>query len=65
VIEVKLSFADNPFIDDDEKRKAMEAWGASGSAELRSRVDGEFTLSESLMYPNFARRYTACRGKGR
>lgn len=54
VIEIKLSFADNPFIDDEEKRKKYEAWGASGQAELRSRVDGEFQLGQRLMYPNFS-----------
>jgi hypothetical protein len=53
VVEVKLSFRDNPFIDDDEKRKAYEAWGSSGDAELRSRVDGEFAIGQKMMYPNF------------
>lgn len=60
LIELKLSFAQNPFIDDDEKRKAMEAWGASGSDELKSRVDGEFAIGEKLMYPNFSTGVHGC-----
>lgn len=60
LIEIKLSFADNPFIDDDEKRKAMEAWGASGNDELRSRVDGEFAIGEKLMYPTFGSGVHGC-----
>lgn len=52
--EMRLSFADNPLIDPDEKRKRYEAWSESGSEELRSRVDGEFSIGLSLMYPNFS-----------
>ena len=54
VQECRLSFADNPLIDPDEKRKRYEAWSESGSAELKSRVDGEFSVGLSLMYPNFS-----------
>lgn len=64
VIELKLSFADNPFIDPDEKRKAMEAWGASGNAELKSRVDGEFAIGQRIMYPNFTLAVHGCPRQG-
>ena len=54
VFEMKLSFRDNPLIHPDEKRKRYEAWSHSGSDELKSRVDGEFAIGLSLMYPSFS-----------
>lgn len=56
VFEVVLRFSDNPLIDEDEKRKRRAAWSYSGSAELRSRDEGDFVTDLLLMYPNFSRR---------
>jgi hypothetical protein len=53
VFELRLSFADNPFIDKDEKRKRIEGWSEAGDSEVRSRVEGEWADEGSLMYPSF------------
>lgn len=54
VVEVVLSFRENPYIDEDEKRKRVEGWSAFSDDEVRSRADGEFQHGTSLMYPNFS-----------
>lgn len=53
VEEVVLSFSENPFIDQDEKRKRVEAWSKKGPEEVRARDLGEFVLDTMLVYPNF------------
>lgn len=53
VHEIVLKFSDNPYIDQDEKRKRIEAWQKKGADEVRARDQGEFVLDTMLMYPNF------------
>jgi hypothetical protein len=48
-----LRFLDNPHIDTEEKRKAIERWSAIGDDVLRQRSEGEFTTDSILVYPNF------------
>jgi hypothetical protein len=48
-----LRFLDNPHIDKDEKRKAIERWSAIGDDVLRQRSEGEFVIDSILVYPNF------------
>jgi len=50
-VEFRLTFSGNPHIDDDEKRKRLEAWNDD---ERRSRDLGEFLLDSVLMYPQFS-----------
>lgn len=52
VEELRLVFSDNPYIDDDEKRKRLEGW----SDEDRRRRDlGEYVTDSILIYPQFNR----------
>lgn len=60
VLEIKLSFLDNPFIDDDEKRKRLDGWSESGKSEVESRALGEWADSGTLMYPNFSTTVHGC-----
>ena len=46
-------FLDNPYIDDEEKRKMMARWSALGEEEVRKRAEGEFTYDSLLVYPTF------------
>jgi hypothetical protein len=55
VVEVVLTFSENPFIDPEEKRKRRTAWSFSGDAEVRSRDEGDFMTDLVLMYPNFSK----------
>ncbi len=48
-----LRFLDNPHIDQDEKRKAIERWSAIGDDVLRQRSEGEFITDSILVYPNW------------
>lgn len=51
--QFKLRFLDNPYIDDDEKRKSLERWAAAGEGVLRMRAEGDFINDSVLCYPNF------------
>jgi hypothetical protein len=51
VSEIVLRFSDNPYIDQDEKRKRLEGWS---DVERRARDEGEFVTDEVLVYPNFS-----------
>lgn len=46
-------FLDNPYIDDDEKRKMLERWSAQGENVVRQRSEGEFATPSYLVYPGF------------
>jgi hypothetical protein len=48
-----LRFLDNPHIDDEEKAKNLERWGAIGIDEVRMRAEGDFAIESALMYPTF------------
>jgi hypothetical protein len=48
-----LRFLDNPHIDSDEKRKAIERWSALGEDVVRQRAEGEFITDSVLVYPNW------------
>lgn len=48
-----LRFLDNPHIDGDEKRKALERWSALGEDVVRQRAEGEFVTDSILVYPNW------------
>ncbi len=50
VEEFVLTFTDNPFIDDDEKRKRLEGWSED---ERRARDKGEYITDNFLIYPQF------------
>lgn len=51
--QFKLRFLDNPYIDDEEKRKNIERWAAAGEDVLRMRAEGDFITDSVLCYPNF------------
>jgi hypothetical protein len=51
--QFKLRFLDNPYIDDEEKRKNIERWAAAGEDVLRMRAEGDFITDSILCYPNF------------
>ena len=53
IVKFTLRFLDNKHIDDEEKQKNLERWGALGMDELRMRAEGEFTTESTLMYPTF------------
>jgi hypothetical protein len=53
IVMFKLRMLDNPHLDDDEKRKSLERWAASGEDVLRMRSEGDFITDSILMYPNF------------
>lgn len=50
VREFVLRFSDNPYIDDDEKRKRIEGWTEE---ERRARDLGEYITDSFLIYPSF------------
>ena len=51
VEEVRLTFSQNPFIDDDEKRKRLSGW----SDDVRkSRDEGELVFGSTLVFPTFS-----------
>lgn len=49
-----LRFLDNPHIDENEKRKAIERWAAAGEDVLRQRSEGEFNIDSVKVYPSFS-----------
>lgn len=51
--QFKLRFLDNPYIDDEEKRKNIERWAAAGEDVLRMRAEGDFITDSVLCYPTF------------
>ena len=53
IVQFKLRMLDNPHLDEDEKRKSLERWAASGEDVLRMRSEGDFITDSILMYPNF------------
>jgi len=53
IVQFKLRMLDNPHLDEDEKRKSIERWAASGEDILRMRSEGDFITDSILMYPNF------------
>lgn len=57
VEEFRLRYADNPFIDADEKRKRIEGWS---EAERRMRDDGDFVTDTITMYPEYSRHTHDC-----
>lgn len=52
VVVFRVGFLDNPYIGDEEKRKAVESWTAQGEDVLNMRLRGEVGKSV-LMYPTF------------
>ena len=53
VFEQRLSFLDNPLIDEEEKQKRIAGWAESGDSVVRSRVEGEWADEGAMMYPSF------------
>lgn len=53
VHEVVLTFSDNPFIDDEEKRKRIKGWSHDINV-LRARDRGEYIFDATLIYPEFS-----------
>lgn len=51
--QFKLRFLDNPYLDQEEKKKSIERWAALGDDILRMRAEGDFVTDSILMYPNF------------
>jgi hypothetical protein len=51
--QFKLRFLDNPYIDDEEKKKSIERWAAAGEDVLRMRAEGDFITDSVLVYPTF------------
>lgn len=51
--QFRLRFLDNPYLDDDEKKKSIERWAAVGEDVLRMRAEGDFITDSVLVYPNF------------
>lgn len=51
--QFKLRMLDNPYLDNDEKRKSIERWAAIGEDVLRMRAEGDFITDSVLCYPNF------------
>lgn len=51
--QFKLRFLDNPYIDDEEKKKSVERWAAAGEDVLRMRAEGDFITDSVLVYPTF------------
>lgn len=54
VSEIVLTFSDNPYIDEDEKRKRLEGWDEENR---RMRDRGEYVIGNMKVYPNFSRSY--------
>lgn len=53
VVEWKIRFSDNPYIDDEAKRITLESWANAGAAVVSSRDCGEFILDLVLVFPGF------------
>ena len=51
--QFQLRFLDNPYLDEEEKRKSIERWAAVGEDVLRMRAEGDFITDSILVYPNF------------
>jgi hypothetical protein len=51
--QFRLRMLDNPFLDDEEKKKSIERWAAQGEDVLRMRAEGDFITDSILCYPNF------------
>jgi hypothetical protein len=51
VEEFVLRFSDNPYMDEEEKRKRREGWTED---EIRARDFGEFVTDTILVYPTFS-----------
>lgn len=51
--QFKLRFLDNPYLNEEEKKKSLERWAASGDDVLRMRAEGDFVHDSVLVYPNF------------
>lgn len=54
VVKFTFDFTKNPHIEEDEKRKRLEAWAAAGEDVLNQRAYGILGGSTTLMYPNFS-----------
>lgn len=54
-IKFEWSFLDNPFIDEDEKKKRVEELTEQGEDELMMRIHGRFLTGSRLVYPSFSR----------
>lgn len=52
-IKFEWSFLDNPFIDEDEKKKRVEELTEQGEDELAMRIHGRFLTGSRLVYPTF------------
>lgn len=52
VAEFKLRYSDNPYIDENEKRKRIEGWTEE---ERQARDFGEYAMDSILMFPEFSR----------
>ncbi len=55
--EYVLRFSDNPFIDQNEKRKRREGWS---DEEIRARDYGEYITDTVLVYPNYSESLHCC-----
>lgn len=51
--QFRLRFLDNPYLNEEEKKKSLERWAASGDDVLRMRAEGDFVHDSVLVYPNF------------
>jgi hypothetical protein len=51
--QFKLRFLDNPYLDNEEKKKSIERWAAVGEDVLRMRAEGDFITDSVLVFPNF------------
>lgn len=51
--QFKLRFLDNPYLDQEEKKKSLERWAAVGEDVLRMRAEGDFITDSILVFPNF------------
>ena len=51
--QFKLRFLDNPYLDEEEKKKSIERWAAVGEDVLRMRAEGDFITDSILVYPTF------------
>lgn len=54
VAEFHFKFKANPHISDDDKRKAIKALSYGDPRIMRMRVEGEFTLDEFKVFPEFS-----------
>ncbi len=51
--QFRLRFLDNPYLDEEEKKKSIERWAAVGEDVLRMRAEGDFITDSVLVYPTF------------